>query len=102
MASGRQSDSIFCVKMPVPERELVACVQVNLFIVVVTLMFFSSVFLVFCSIVYLFVFVVVICLCFLGGFFVGRGVEDISLNTYLIEAVRFIGLCMTPVNLCKT
>ena len=49
----------------------------------------------FCLFVYLFVFLVVICLLFC--FF-----HDISLNTYVIEAVGFSDLSMILVNLWKT
>ena len=65
---------------------------VCVFAVVVIVMFFNSVFLFFCLFVYLFVFAVVICLFF----------RDISLNTSVIEVVRFKGLSMILVNLWKT
>ena len=55
-------------------------------------MFFNSVFL----FVYLFVFLVVIRLLFFCFF------RDISLNTNVIEAVRFSGLSMILANLWKT
>ena len=80
------------------QRELLAydCVQVCVFDVVVIAMFFNSVFLFSCLFVY------VCCCCFfffVCYFFIFR---DISLNTYVIEAVMFSGLSMILVKLWKT
>ena len=63
------------------------------FVTLVLVMFFNSVFLLFCLFVYLIVFVLLFVL-FWGG--------HVSMNTYVIAAVSISGLSMIPKNLWKT
>ena len=86
MPSEQYPDSIFCVKYV---RENNSLVIVFKFMCLLLLLLLRFLFLFFCLFAYLFMFLVVISLsffCFLW---------HMSLNTHVIEAIRFNGLSMT-------
>ena len=97
MWSEQEPDSIFRVKY-VKENSLLVIVCKFVYLLLLLLCLFDSVFLFFC----LFVFAVVICLLFCFVFCFLVFFRDISPNTYVIEEVRFNHLSIILVNLWKT